>query len=175
MTDKGRVDPVLYTRRSSNRLPFYDYRSSGAYFVTLCTNDRQPAFNIPSMRAALLENWRDLPQRFPGITLDEFVVMPDHVHGILWLDGNMKSLPTLGEVIGAFKSLVTVAWRKYHRELGIQCTSRLWHRDYFEHVIRNEEDLRLTREYIVNNPLKALLLQEQRREEVERVKKYGDR
>ena len=175
MTDKHRVDPTLYTRRSSNRLPSYDYRSTGAYFITLCSNDRQPAFKIPLISAALIENWHDLPQRFPGVTLDEFVIMPDHVHGILWLDGDRKSPPTLGKVVGAFKSLVTVAWRNYHKELGIQCTSHLWHRDYFEHVIRNEEDLRLTREYIVNNPLKALLLQEQEREESERSKKYGNR
>ena len=92
-------DPKTYTRRNSNRLPAYNYRSSGAYFITICTEKRQRVLEIPIIHAALLEKWQ---------------------------------------------------------------------RDYYEHVIRNEEDLKLTREYIVNNPLKALLLQEERYEEMKR-------
>src|SRR5262249_21744116 len=153
-------------RRSSNRLPAYNYRSSGAYFITICTENRQRVLEIPIIHAALLEKWLQLPQRFPGVRLDENVIMPDHVHGILWLDGTMRNAPTLGRVVSAFKSLVTITWRQYHRESNILCLNHLWQRDYYEHVIRTEEDLELTREYILNNPLKALLLQEQRSEEM---------
>ena len=163
-------DPKTYTRRNSNRLPSYNYRSSGAYFVTICTENRQSVLEIPIIHAALLDKWQQLPQRFPGVCLDENVIMPDHMHGILWLDGGIKNVPSLGRVIGTFKSLVTVAWRQYHREVDIPCLNHLWQRDYYEHVLRNEEDLKLTREYIVNNPLKALLLQEQRYEEMKRSK-----
>jgi hypothetical protein len=91
------------------------------------------------------------------------------VHGILWLDGSTKNSPTLGKVVGALKAWVTIAWRTYHKEEHIPCLSHLWQRDYYEHVIRNEEDLALTREYIANNPLKALLMQEQRYEETKRA------
>lgn len=168
-------DPKNYTRRNSNRLPTYDYRSSGAYFITICTQKRQQVLEIPIIRAALLERWQQLPQRFPGVRVDAFVIMPDHVHGILWLDGTRKDAPTLGSVIGALKAWVTLAWRNYHREAHIPCLSHLWQRDYYEHVIRNEEDLALTHEYILNNPLQALLKQEQRHEELKRATRDSGR
>jgi len=173
-------DPKTYTRRNSNRLPSYDYRSSGAYFITIdyrssgayfitiCTYKRQRVLEIPIIRTALLEKWHQLPQRFQGVRLDTFVIMPDHVHGILWLDGSMKDAPTLGKVVGALKAWVTIAWRNYHSDANIPCLNHLWQRDCYEHVIRNEEDLELTREYVVNNPLKALLMQVQRYEELKR-------
>jgi putative transposase len=166
-------DPKTYTRRNSNRLLSYDYRSSGAYFITICTAKRQRVLEIPIIHTALLERWQQLPQRFPGIRLDEFVIMPDHAHGILWLDGSINDAPTLGSVVGALKAWVTIAWRKYHRDAHIPCESHLWQRDYYEHMIRNEEDLELTREYILNNPLKALLMQEQRYAEMQRAKRDG--
>jgi len=167
-------DPKTYTRWNSHRLPFYDYRSSGAYFVTIYTEKRQRVLDIPMLHTAVLEKWHHLPQRFPGVRLDTFVLMPDHVHGILWLDGSVKDAPTLGRVIGALKAWVTIAWRNYHKEANIPCLSHLWQRDYYEHVIRNAEDLELTREYIVTNPLKALLMQEQRYEEAKRARARRD-
>ena len=113
--------------------------------------------------------------RPPGVRVDAFVIMPDHVHGILWLDGSRKDAPTLGRVIGAFKAWVTISWRNYHRDANIPCLSHLWQRDYYEHVIRNDEDFDLTRAYILNNPLKALLRQEQRYEELKRARRDGGR
>ena len=95
--------------------------------------------------------------------------MPDHVHGILWLDGTLKDAPTVGKVIGAFKAWVTIVWRHYHTEANLPCLNHLWQRDYYEHVLRNAEDVLLTREYILNNPLKALLRQEQKHEEAKRT------
>lgn len=163
-------DPKTYTRRHSNRLRFYDYRSCGAYFVTICTKDRKPVLEIPAVRASLQDNWEHLPERFPDIKLDEFVIMPDHLHCILWLDGSTDDSPTLGRIIGAYKSLVTISWRNYHKTPGVVHADHLWQRGYYEHVIRNDEDLHLTREYILNNPLKALLMQEQRYEELKRAR-----
>ena len=169
------IDPNTYTRRNSHRLPSYDYRSNGAYFVTVCTEDRQRVLEIPSIHTALLETWQILPHRFANAKLDEFVIMPDHIHCILWLDESAKDSPTLGRVVGAFKSLVTVSWRNHHKSIGLPCNRHLWQRDYYEHVIRNEDDLRLTREYIVNNPLKALLQQERRYEELKKAKTLNKR
>jgi REP-associated tyrosine transposase len=173
MTQRG-FDPKTYTRRNSNRLPSYDYRSSGAYFITLCTEKRQRVLEIPGIHTALLGHWQQLQERFPGVRVDAFVIMPDHVHGILWLDRSVKDAPTVGRVIGAFKAWVTIAWRNYHREAHIPCLSHLWQRDYYEHVIRNDDDLRLTREYILNNPLQGLLRQEQREEELKRARRKGE-
>ena len=156
-----KFNPETYTRRNTNRLPTYNYRSNGAYFITICTEKRQPVLEIPIIRTAVLEQWHHLPQHFPNVQLDTFVIMPDHIHGLLWLDGSTRDAPTLGKVIGTFKAWVTITWRNYHKDANTPCLSHLWQRDYYEHVIRNEEDLNLTREYIINNPLKALLKQEQ--------------
>jgi len=162
-----------YTRRNSNRLPFYNYRSPGAYFVAICTYKRQRALEIPRIHITALEKWLHLPQCFPGVCIDAFKIMPDHMQGILWLDGNVKNTPNLGSVVGAWKGQLTIAWRNYHRATNIPCLSHLWQRDYYEHVIRNKEDLELTCGYILNNPLKALLMQEHRYAEMQRAKKDG--
>jgi putative transposase len=97
VTQRG-FDPNTYTRRNSHRLPSYDYRSSGAYFITICTEKRQRVLEIPSIHTTLLGHWQQLPQRFPGVRVDAFVIMPDHVHGILWLDRSLKDAPTVGRV-----------------------------------------------------------------------------
>jgi putative transposase len=91
--------------------------------------------------------------------------MPDHVHFILWLCPNRASHPLLGNVVGAYKSITARAALQYLRTQGQISGNHLWQRDYYEHVIRNEEDLYQTREYILSNPLKALELQIQRYEE----------
>jgi REP element-mobilizing transposase RayT len=146
--------PELYTRRSSVRLPGFDYASTGAYFVTVCTEHRKPIFEIPEISKLLVEVWETLPGRFSSVTLDEFIVMPDHIHGILWLDGTVKNAPTLSRVVDAYKSLTTVAWLNYNKARSIWCSKHLWQRGYYDHVIRNDQDLELTREYIRNNPLR---------------------
>jgi putative transposase len=175
MMNRSSIDPKTYTRRNSKRFPAYDYRSSGAYSITICTEKRQRVLELPLIHTALLELWQQLPQRFPGVQVDAFMVMPDHVHGILWLDGSVKGSPTLGKVVGASKAWVTIAWRNYHKEANTPCLRHLWQRDYYEHVIRNDDDLDRTRAYIVNNPLRALLTQEQNYQDLKRAtRKKGD-
>lgn len=70
-----------------------------------------PLFELLELRTYLLETWYALPERLPNAALDEFIIMSDHVHGIIWLNGEKKEehIPTLGRVIGAYKSLTTVA------------------------------------------------------------------
>src|SRR5438552_3197826 len=123
--------------RHSLRLPTYDYRSSGAYFVTICTENRQRFFAQPDLHPYLLEVWHLLPKQFPGIELHEFVVMPDHVHFILSLDRAGKQAPTLSRVVQAYKSLTTLAWLKQNKTHGIVCGPHLWQRGYHDHIIRN--------------------------------------
>ncbi len=187
--------------RQSNRLKNFDYSSPGAYFVAICTNVRnQNTFGEITTQGMecnaagmmVLEVWNSLSERFP-IILDEFVVMPDHVHGIIVLQNlvgvglvptlggdeipnretqllgviqeNNRSVqrattrvaptknPILGDVVGAFKSITTNRYIKGVRELGWDSfEKRLWERDYFEHIIRNDSELEQKRNYILENP-----------------------
>jgi putative transposase len=80
--------------------------------------------------------------------------MPDHVHGIIWLDSTKEHAPALGQVIGAYKSMTTVAWQNYHKKLGGLCSKHLWQSSFYDHIIRNDQDLERTRQYILDNPVK---------------------
>jgi len=79
-------------------------------FATIRALPPDPLFAIPKLRYILLDTWQTLPKRFPNVTLDEFVIMPDHIHFILWLDGTPGKELTLGKIIAAYKSLTTVLW-----------------------------------------------------------------
>ena len=103
-----------------------------------------------------MEMWQALPGRFPRVTLDEFVVMHDHIHGILWLHGEGIKSPSLGEIIGAYKSLTTRAWLAYNKKMSIAVSSPLWQRGSHDHILRDERDLAQKRQYIRDNPLKQI-------------------
>ena len=94
-----------------------------------------------------------------GTTLDEFVIMPDHVHLIISLEGNVEKPTTLGAVMGAYKSLTTVAWIKYIKAAGLECQGIIWQVRFYDRRIRDAEDLEKTRLYIRNNPIKQRLKQ----------------
>ncbi len=141
-------------KRKSIRLPGRDYNAKGAYFITIRSDQHQTLFEIPELRNILQETWNDLPDRFPSISLDEFVIMPDHIHFILWLNNAQQKAPTLWSVIGAYKSIAAVAWiRHIEKNNLIQYPGHIWQHGYHEHVIRIAE-LEQTRLYIRNNPTK---------------------
>ncbi len=183
-------DPQIHHRRSI-RLAGYDYSQSGAYSVTVCTQGRQTLFGTvadgmmePNDAGRMVQAAGDgLPQRFPGLELDAFVVMPNHVHGIIVIPGDMgahdvgaglvpapcvpvttgaptrgattRVAPTLGDVVGAFKSWTTVLYARGARGAGwVSFDGRLWQRNYYEHIIRNEQSYQRISEYIINNPIK---------------------
>ena len=79
-----RYDSDIHRRRSI-RLREYDYRQAGAYFVTVCTHEREPLLDNQRLHGIVERAWYRLPGRFEGVALDEFVVMPNHVHGIVWI------------------------------------------------------------------------------------------
>ena len=151
--DKQHFDPTIHRRRSI-RLPGYDYASEGAYFVTICVQERQQFLKNPVLRTMMEETWNALPQRFPGITLDEFVMMPDHIHFIVWLHPTKTSRPTLGDVVGAYKSLTGRAALAYLRTQESICRDEFWQRDFYDHIIRDETDLEEKIIYMRNNPVK---------------------
>ena len=141
-------DPKIHHRRSI-RLRGYDYSSQGAYFLTICTHERRLTLDDNNVREIVSSVWHDVPKRFPTIVLDEFVVMPNHVHGILFLAG-VEHGPCLSDVIGAFKSISAIACNRARSRAG----SPFWQRDYYERVIRDERELNAAREYVWDNPRK---------------------
>ncbi|MEK7396838.1 MAG: transposase [Candidatus Poribacteria bacterium] len=179
-----KYDPNEHHRRSI-RLKDYDYSQSGAYFVTICTYKKQCLFGgIINGKAELTEIgmiaercWRDISNHFQNVSLDYFVIMPNHIHGIINIVGakhshlasmnKVNALPanalplrlhgtnsdSLGAIIQNFKSITT---RKINKMLKHQGVS-IWQKNYYEHVIRNDDNLNEIREYIINNPLKWAL------------------
>ena len=164
-------NPDLHHRRSI-RLRHYDYSQNGAYFVTLCIQNRECLFGeITESRITLNEygkvttnSWNWLSERYAAVDLDAWIVMPNHLHGVILFSegagnglglGGSRTAPTkeetrkpLGRVIGAFKTVST----KRINELRSTPTVPVWQRNYYEHVIRNDNDLARIREYIADNP-----------------------
>jgi putative transposase len=191
-------------RRRSLRLESYDYAMAGAYFVTVCTQDRACLFGDVVADAMCLNEagemvaalWDDIASRFSGVEVDQFVVMPNHLHGILILPdadatanaattkgattrgATTRVAPTmdgpvgaplvgardgiarvpvapirLGDVVGAFKSMTTVGYIDGVKASGWPgFRRRLWQRNYYEHIIRDETALSRVRRYIDDNP-----------------------
>ena len=156
-------------RRKKLRLAGYDYRSAGAYFITVCTHHRAPLFgeiiSDPIVGATLcgrphrpdlmINRWlRELENKFHGVTVDYFIIMPDHIHFILFLAGGHAG-PPLQEVINWFKTMTTNAYIKSVKKGELPpFKTALWQRGYYEHVIRNESDLEEVRRYIEENPVR---------------------
>ena len=148
-------------RHSSPRLVGYDYQRPGAYFITICTLHRQPLFVDSWLRKLLQDEWRYLPYRFPAVSLDTFVIMPDHLHGILWLSANRPERPDVSSIIGAYKSIVNKHWTQHIREQANPLDDiDIWQRSFYDTIIKNKQHLIRTRLYIINNPLIALKEQE---------------
>ena len=165
-------EPALSQRRSL-RLQGYDYAKAGAYFVTVVTQDRLCLFGeivdggarLNQAGRLVADTWQWLETRYPSVLLDEYVVMPNHVHGLLVIAGeggdagDSRIAPTgeggagrkdLGSLIGAFK---TVAAKRINVARGAP-GRRLWQRNFYDRVVRSEEDMNHIRSYIRDNPLR---------------------
>jgi putative transposase len=144
-----------HPRRHSLRLPAYDYSQAGAYFITVCTHDRVMLFGdvidcdvrLNETGMIVQQTWDGLPMHYPDIDLDAFVVMPNHVHGIIILADQPDQQRALPEIVRGFK---TFSARRANERAGKRGV--LWQRGYYEHVIRNEKALDRIRAYIANNP-----------------------
>lgn len=142
-------------QRKSPRLKGYDYSQSGAYFVTICTHQRHHIFGtitdqIMGMNAAgelAAACWLAIPDHYPDVELDAFVVMPNHIHGILVLAGESSRFTTqLGRVVNAYKGAVTARLRDQGLIEGV-----IWQTRYHDHIIRDEAGLNHIRTYIEHN------------------------
>ncbi len=142
--------------RKSPRLEGYDYRSAGYYFITFCTHEKQPTMgrivNQTMYRSDLgniLERcWLDISKHYEGIQLDQYVVMPNHFHGILVIDSD-KNKANISAVVGSVKA---AASREFRRLSG--CRGTIWQSSFHDHIIRDLRGLDKIREYIQTNPAK---------------------
>lgn len=187
-------------KRKSTRLKSFDYSSTGAYFVTICVKDRKPILSeiVKTERKGTDEAtdcrageelapfgysvkltplgevaWEQLmliQDRFPSVTIEDCVVMPDHIHAVIFLHGRTGGAspapaergdkcdpceaggaspsPTLSDVVCAFKSLTS---RICKRRYGIE---GMFQRSFAEHIVRDKEDYETRRRYIAENPMR---------------------
>ena len=146
-----------FPKRKPNRLRDYDYSTPGAYFITICAKDRKQLLgkivgddahivpkNYLSNYGLICDKYiNSINVKYENVTVDKYVIMPNHIHLIIFLSGTMKaSSPTsnIESIIRSFKTMVT-------KEIG----SSIWQRSYHDHVIRDENDYKKIWEYIDNN------------------------
>lgn len=153
-------------RRRSIRLPEYDYLKAGAYFITICSFNKELIFGrvidgkmILSEIGKIVKDFiEEIPKHFENVFVDEYVVMPNHIHILISIVGVQNFEPlrheykkiipkSIGSIIRSYKASVT-KWCKENDYKKFK-----WQRNYFEHIIRNQEDHYRIREYIQNNPL----------------------
>jgi putative transposase len=163
-------------RIESTRLKEYDYSQPGGYFVTICSHNHECLFGDVQEEEMILSPigkiarrcWEEIPHHFNNIALDAFVIMPNHMHGIIFIndkDDDTKNTKrrdvqlnvstgispkrgTLSVVIRTYKAAVTTMCRRNGYE------NFKWQSRFYEHIIRDERDLQNTRDYIINNPIK---------------------
>ncbi len=161
--------------RKSIRLSSWDYTSDAVYFVTICTFNHQNLFAkiingqliFNKFGNIVQEEWLKTAELRDYVKLDEYVIMPNHFHAMIWIcSGKTKIEPTvsnspikkfgsiqpksLSVIIRSFKSAVTKRINEIRRTPG----APVWQRNYYEHIIRDEKDYNRIQEYIINNPLK---------------------
>jgi len=176
MTHKPNYNPDIHHRRSI-RLREYDYGQAGAYFVTICAHNCEcffgdivaGAMRLNEYGGIVRDEWKKSEQIRAEIASDAFVVMPNHFHGIVFIvagrvdrfcGGDRPVAPTgaingpkpksIGALVAGFKSAVTKSINTHRATPG----APVWQRNYYEHVIRNDDDLNRIRDYIASNPLR---------------------
>ena len=174
-------------RIPSTRLDNWNYGCPGPYFVTLCTLGKHPFFGeiqngvmrLSPLGRIAQQYWSQIPDHFPNVRLDESIIMPDHVHGIIAITGpsdaaktqnivsllhvetqNLASLPKTHNIFGPQSRNLASIVRGY--KIGVTNWARshghpffMWQPRYHDHIIRNNDELDRIREYIRNNPMKT--------------------
>ncbi|MCC5941738.1 MAG: transposase [Balneolaceae bacterium] len=174
-----------HKNRRSIRLKGYDYSSPGEYFITICIQNRECLFGdilngemvLNEIGDIAQDFWYRIPERYDDVITDAFVVMPNHIHGIIGIEYNPDHVP---HPVGAIHELPLrdgetnyEAYRKQRRQMLLSkiigwykmnvakranillenTGNRFWQRNYYEHIIRNERSLNRIRDYIINNPI----------------------
>ena len=157
---------LTFAKRKTLRLKDYDYTQSGAYFVTIGVKEHEcllgsiadEEMRLSQYGLIAAESWKWLSSAYYFITLDEWIIMPNHVHGIIFInqpyEGGSRTAPTqpkplpLSRLVGAFKTVSSKQINIHRKMPGIP----FWQRGFYEHVIRHEEALNRIRDYIATNP-----------------------
>jgi REP element-mobilizing transposase RayT len=183
MGNKQKYNPKIHHRRSI-RLKDYDYSNAGLYFITICVQDRKCLFGkiiydemILNDAGKMIDNWwQKIPEKFPDILLDDYVIMPNHFHAIVenvgvdlyvrpeafvpeGLGQTQGSAPTgetfLYSIVQWFKTMTTNEYIRNVKELGWEpFDKKIWQRNYHEHIIRDQKSYLKISEYIRTNPLR---------------------
>ena len=150
-------------QRKINRIPEYNYNQNGAYFITICTQDRKPILSqivgdgspVPKTAGLIAEKTiMQITEKYPSVSVEKYVIMPDHIHILLRIDnGTGNPSPTLGNIIGWYKYQVTKEVNRQNYTAG----EKLFQRSYYDHVIRNQQDYNAVWEYIEQNPRKRMM------------------
>ena len=147
----------LRKRKNSLRLSGYDYSQSGMYFITIIAHKRLHLFGsiendvvtVSKLSDIIASCWQQIPDHFPSVDLGSFVIMPNHVHGIIILNDSSEKV-TVGHVIKIFKGAVTRIARK--TELDVDLDHPVWHRNFHDRIIRNEQEYKYIDQYVHTNP-----------------------
>ena len=165
---KSKFDPQKHHRRSI-RLKGFDYSSQGAYYITIVSQGRECLFGeivdggmyLNQYGEIVQKWWNEIPIHFPNVELGAFVIMPNHVHWIIFittindsLEEDVKSSPTynkptVGQIVAYFKYQSTKEMNNIKTKTVI---TKIWQRNYYERIIRNEEELQQKTDYILDNP-----------------------
>jgi putative transposase len=168
-----RSNETLHPGHKSLRLPYRDYSAPGIYYATICAENNRCLFGkienegvrLTPLGEIVRECWAAIPSHYYNARLHAFVVMPNHLHGLIELvpatgkpkleirrrEFNPTSVPpgSLSSIVRSFKAIVT---RRAHGELRI--SAEIWHRNYFERVVRDGQEFSNATRYIAENPLK---------------------
>ena len=145
--------------RRSLCLKDYDYSQAGIYFITLCTHQRMCLFGDIVNGEMLLNSagemidklWCELPKRFKLIFLDDYVIMPNHLHALLHI--NADGGKSISQIVQYFKSFSCLKYIQGVKQFSWEdFPGKLWQRNYYEHIVRNEDSLGRIRQYIRCNP-----------------------
>ena len=160
----------IYNKRKQNRLQNYDYSQSRIYFVTICAKNGKMVIN--DCGKIVLENLLKITTRFENVFLDEYVVMPNHIHAIIEINNNivgtdlvsvqnikgqtqglsLRNMGMLSRVVQAFKSISVGKYIEWSKSKNFFVNTKIWQRSFYDHIIRNEISLNKIREYIRTNP-----------------------
>lgn len=161
-----------YPNRKSTRLKNYRYDSFGLYFITICCDQKKALFGkveeqevqLNELGRIVEEEWKKTEVIRENVQLYEYIVMPNHFHGIIQLfdenneiedDSSRFESPkkSLGSIIRGFKSATTKRIKEWIKpDQSIHYPEKIWQRNYYDHIIRNEEGYKTIRDYINNNP-----------------------
>jgi REP-associated tyrosine transposase len=153
----------LHRKRKLNRLRNYDYSRSGYYFITLCTKNRIEHFGKIENGKMVLNKygetaeryWKEIPNHYKNVEIHEFVIMPNHIHGIIIINDNFydtcleRDYGLLSKIVKSFKKAVTRIIRNQFQDYEFQ-----WQRSFYDQIVHDEISLNKIREYIINNLLK---------------------